>query len=52
MALLREQVLEQIDALLAEFQRAQAATHYEDLPGDSDDDLGAIATRGPVALSS
>src|SRR4051794_35254751 len=52
MALPREQALEQIDALLAEFERAKAASPEDDLSGGlSDDDLGAIATRMRAAIS-
>jgi hypothetical protein len=52
MALPREQVLEQIDTLLAEFDRARSAATYDDLSGGlRADDLGAIRTRMRAAIS-
>lgn len=51
MTLPREQVLEQIDALLAEYERAQNASPHDDLSGGlPEDELGAIRTRMLAAI--
>jgi len=48
----RDQVLGQIDALLAEYERAQQASPYDDLSGGlAEDDLGQIKTRMLAAIS-
>jgi hypothetical protein len=45
----REQVLEQIDALIAEYERAQNASPHDDLSGGLPEvELGAIRTRKPA----
>lgn len=47
----RDQVLEQIDTLLAEYERAQHASPHDDLSGGIPDDaLGAIKTRMLAAI--